>query len=75
MLIIVIKIYLSYHIERLHRYTFDNVYVQNGKPITKKEKIISKLHILSTKIVPKYREVLVINLNKKTYPQYQRYVN
>lgn len=75
MLIIVIKIYLSYHIERLHRYTFDNVYVQNGKPITKKEKIISKLHRLSTKIVPKYREVLAINLNKKTYPQYQRYAN
>lgn len=69
------KVYLSYHIERLHRYTFDNVYVQNNKPITKKEKIISRIHILSTKIVPEYRQLLVKNLNKKEYPQYIRYSN
>lgn len=38
MMRIILIILFAYYTEKVHRYVFDNVFVQNGRPFTMKEK-------------------------------------
>jgi len=65
------KYLITYWIEKLHRYCFDNIYVQ-GRKMTVKDKIILRIFDICYKIIPDYREYLnKWHIDKKYY--YLRY--
>jgi hypothetical protein len=65
-----IKIIFAVYLEKLHRYVFDNIYVQNKKT-TKKDWILLKIYDLFYSIHPNFRKT-VYNFNSKKYRRYKK---
>ena len=62
------KVMISYFIEKLHRYCFDNIYQQNHSD-TFKDKCLLRLLSLCQLVLPKYRSILKLEFGGK----YNRY--
>jgi hypothetical protein len=68
-----IKYLFSYYIEKLHRYCFDNLYVQDHK-ITFIEWLYLRLLDFCNYIIPDFREYLN-KCDLESHKKYSRYKN
>ncbi len=51
-------ILLAFYTEKLHRYVYDNIYLQNGRPFSKKNKLIILIYSFFFSLNPRFRWVL-----------------